>query len=170
VPIKLLITGLSGTGKSTLIERFAALGYKAVDLDSAEWSEFVEVHFEGDPASGDSPVEPNRDWVWHEDRVEALLSAQEPGILFVAGCAPNMRKFCPQFDYVVLLTAPSAVMAERLSMRVNNDYGKNPGELARVLAQREVIEPRLREIADYEIDSSASLDDVVRRILDIVQK
>lgn len=167
---RVLLTGLSGTGKSTLIERFAGLGYSAVDLDSEEWSEFVEVHFDGDPASGDSPVEPNRDWVWREDRLQTLLSAQESAIVFVAGCAPNMAKFRQSFDYVVLLTAPATAIVERLSKRTNNQYGKNPTELARVLAQHDVIEPRLREIADYEIDTSANVDEVVQRILDIVRR
>lgn len=139
-----------------------------MDLDSGEWSEFVDVRFDGDPMSGDSPVEPNRDWVWREDRVQALLSVREPGVLFVAGCAPNMSKFCSAFDYVILLSAPAAVMAARLQTRAGNEYGKDPQEMARVLAQRDVIEPQLRRLANYEIDTHASLDDVVRRILNIV--
>ena len=167
---RVLLTGLSGTGKSRLIEQFAVLGYKAVDLDSDEWSEWVGVHFEGEPTSGDSPVERNRDWVWREERVQALLSVQETGILFVAGCAANMVKFRPRFDSIILLTAPDAVTVERLLMRDNNQYGKRPEELARVLAQREVIEPKLRTLANYEIDTSASLDEVVRKILEVVKQ
>lgn len=166
---RVLLTGLSGTGKSTLIERFAALGYKAVDLDSDEWSEFVDVQFDGDPTSGDSPVEQSRDWVWREDRIHALLSEQEPDLLFAAGCASNMAKFRSSFDYIVLLTAPAAVMSERLAQRTDDQYGKRPEELARVLAQRDVIEPQLRKIADYEIDTSAQLDAVERRVLEIVR-
>lgn len=165
---RVLLTGLSGTGKSTLIERFAALGYRAVDLDSDEWSEFVDVQFDGDPASGYAPVEPNRDWVWREDRLETLLSEPAPDVLFVAGCAANMAKFRPAFNHVVLLTAPATVMSERLLTRTGNQHGKRPDELARVLAQRDVIEPKLRKIADYEIDTSAKIDAVVRRIFEIV--
>jgi len=40
---RILITGMSGTGKSTVIEQLATLGYKAVDLDNDEFSEWVDV-------------------------------------------------------------------------------------------------------------------------------
>ena len=166
----MLLTGLSGTGKSTIIDRLAARGFNAIDLDSDEWSEWVKVQFEGDPASGDSPVEPDRDWMWREDRVQTLLSSTQPAMLFVAGCAPNMAKFCDRFDYIVLLSAPADAIAERLMTRDNNEYGKRPEELARVLAQIDAIEPRLRKLADFEIDTSVNVDEVVRRLLVIDQK
>jgi broad-specificity NMP kinase len=82
---RILITGMSGTGKSTLTRELAARGFKAIDLDDAEWSEWTEVEFDGDPASGSSPVEPDRDWVWREDRVAELLDTRA---LKVELCTP----------------------------------------------------------------------------------
>jgi adenylate kinase family enzyme len=40
---RVLLTGMSGTGKSMLISELAARGYKAVDLDTDEWSEWVPI-------------------------------------------------------------------------------------------------------------------------------
>jgi predicted ATPase len=40
---------MSGTGKSTLISELAERGYKAVDVDADEWSEWVKLDFIGDP-------------------------------------------------------------------------------------------------------------------------
>ncbi len=37
---RVLLTGMSGTGKSTPIHELAARGYKAIDTASDEWSEW----------------------------------------------------------------------------------------------------------------------------------
>jgi hypothetical protein len=94
-----------------------------------------------------------------------LLATEDADVLFVSGAVRNQTKFYPQFDHVVLLTAPVAVITERLGMRTNNPYGKDPAELAEVLFLKETIEPALRRGAHLEIDTSIPLDDVVARVL-----
>jgi dephospho-CoA kinase len=156
---------MSGTGKSTLIGALAARGYKAVDADCDAYSEWVEC---GAADAAGSPVEPGRDWVWRADRIQELLSAEDADVLFLSGCASNMGQFLPQFDRVVLLSAPTDVIVERLATRTTNAYGKQPGEVARVLSLRETVEPLLRRAAGHEIDTSAPLDDVVVSLLRLV--
>jgi shikimate kinase len=158
---------MSGTGKSTVVVELAARAYHAVDLDCDEFSKWVDVMDDTDTAG--SSVEPNRDWVWREERVQELLSAEDADVLFVSGCAPNMGKFLPQFDHVILLSAPAQVIVERLATRTTNLYGKRPDEAARVLDLLTSVEPLLRRIADHEINTSASLDEVVATILRLAQ-
>jgi dephospho-CoA kinase len=114
-------------------------------------------------------VKPDRDWVWREDRIQQLLSTEDAGALFLSGCAPNMDKFLLQFDHVILLSAPPTVVVERLRTRTNNPYGKLPDEIARELDLRETVEPLLRNVAEHEIDTSASLEDVVATVLRLAQ-
>ncbi len=164
---RILITGMSGTGKSTVIGALAARGHKAVDADCDEFSEWVEST--GDSGSLGSTVEADRDWVWREDRIQDLLSTEDTDVLFLGGCAENMRKFLPQFDHVVLLSAPAEVLVERLATRTNNPYGKRPDEVARVLELVETVEPLLRRVAGHEIDASAPLEEVVATLLRLTQ-
>jgi dephospho-CoA kinase len=165
---RILVTGMSGTGKSSVIGELAARGYKAVDADSPAYSEWVEVS--GDTSALGSPEWGGRDWMWREDRIQDLLSTEDADLLFVSGCAANMGKFLPQFDHVVLLSAPAEVIVERLATRTTNAYGKRPEEVARTLELIETVEPRLRRVAGHEIDSSASLDEVVANLLQLVQQ
>lgn len=164
---RILLTGMSGTGKSTVICELAARGYKAVDADCDEFSQWVQVN--GDASISVSPVEASRDWVWREDRIQALLSTEDTDVLFLSGCAENMPRFFPQFDSIVLLSAPADVIVERLRTRTGNQYGKRPAEIARVLNLIESVEPLLRRAAGHEIDTSASLEKVVATVLRLAQ-
>ena len=160
---RVLLTGMSGTGKSTVIAELATRGDKAVDTDDGGLSEVVRV-----PDDEPTGLEPGQDWVWREDRIQALLSTADADVLFLSGCSPNQGKFYPQFDHIILLSAPAPLIVERLATRTNNLYGKRPEEVARVLGLRQTVEPLLRSGAGHEIDTSVPLDQVVATVLRIV--
>ena len=124
---RVLITGMSGTGKSSVIAELAARGYNAVDADEGGLSELVSV-----PLDELTGLGPGQDWVWREDRIKELLSSGDTDPLFLSGCSPNQGKFYPQFDHIFLLTAPPAIIVERLATRTTNPYGKRLEEVARV--------------------------------------
>lgn len=155
---KILITGMSGTGKSAVTRELGARGFDAIDTDSDEWSEWQNVPLFGDPAGAAVEL----DWVWREDRIERLLEVQSEDPLFVSGCKSNQGKFYPQFDHIVLLSAPTDVILDRIGRRTSNSWGKSDDERALILEQIETVEPLLRATSDVEIDTAAtSLDEVV---------
>jgi hypothetical protein len=69
---------------------------------------------------------------------------------------------------ILLLSAPAAIIVERLAARTNHAYGKRPSGVARVLSLIQTIEPFLRKTAAHEVDTSAPLDQVVETILRLV--
>ena len=163
---RVLITGLSGVGKSTVITALAARGYKAIDADTRAYSHWVAASEVADAAG--TPVEADRDWVWREERITELLATRDTDLLFVSGTAPNMRQFLPDFDHVILLSAPAAVIVERLATRTTNTYGKQPDEVLRELDLIHSVEPLLRRIADHEIITTVPVEDVLADILAVV--
>jgi shikimate kinase len=145
---RVLLTGMSGTGKSSVVRELAARGYKAVDTDDG-WSE----------------TQPDGRQLWREDAIQELLSTEDADVLFVAGCEENQAKFHPQFDQIVLLSAPVETLTARLATRADNPYGKEPEELRRFLDDVATVEPLLRRIATHEVETTMPLNDVVATIL-----
>jgi dephospho-CoA kinase len=147
-----LITGMSGTGKSTVLVKLGRLGHRVVDTDSDRWSHWVTL------------PDGSADWVWREDAIAELLTGHQHGKLFVAGCKSNQGRFYPLFDHVVLLSAPAEVLLARIAVRTTNSFGKTGAERDQILRDLEDVEPLLRRTATVELDASAPLEDVVRRI------
>ena len=138
-----LVTGMSGTGKSSALAELARRGHRVVDTDYGGW-----IEREAEP-------------LWRENRIDQLLDEHEDGVLFVSGCVANQGKFYPRFDAIVLLSAPADVILERVVGRSTNDFGKTDSGRERILSDLAAVEPRLRRGATAEIDTRAPLAEVV---------
>ncbi len=145
----ILVTGMSGTGKSTALVELARRGHRVADTDYGDWSEDV-------PLAGEAGSEQ----LWREDRIEALLAEHSDGALFVSGCVANQVKFYPRFDAIVLLSAPVDVVLQRVASRRTNNFGKTDAERARIVDDLRTIEPLLRAGATVEIDTRKPVDEV----------
>jgi RNase adaptor protein for sRNA GlmZ degradation len=155
---KVLITGMSGTGKSAALRVLGERGHRVVDTDTGQWSHWVI-------SPGGSP-----DWIWREDAIAALLATHQQDHLFVAGCKTNQGKFYPQFDHIALLSAPADILLARIAARTGNPYGKHPAERAQILQDLAEVEPLLRATATIEIDATAPLTQVVQHLEELTRR
>jgi shikimate kinase len=146
---RILLTGMSGTGKSSVIAVLRQRGFQGIDMDEPGWS----TH----DAAGNQQ--------WDEARLQAALDTAGDATLFISGCAESQVRFYPQLTDIILLSAPAEVLAERLRTRTNNPYGKRPEELEEVLGYLETVEPLLRRGATYEIKTTMPLSQVVEAVL-----
>ena len=139
---RILVTGMSGTGKSTALAELAQRGFRVVDTDDPPWSEWSES---------------DGGYVWREDLVTDLLAGDDGPTLYVSGTVSNQGRFYPRFDAVVLLSAPAEVLLERIESRTTNDYGKSAEERALILEHIAEVEPLLRAGCTHEIDAAQPL-------------
>ncbi|MEV0149285.1 MULTISPECIES: AAA family ATPase [unclassified Nonomuraea] len=154
---RILVTGMSGTGKSTALEMLAARGHGAVDTDTDRWSHWVTL------------PDGSTDWVWREQAISDLLADHREGALFVAGCKSNQGRFYSRFDHVVLLSAPADVILARIAARTDNPFGKRPEEREAILRDLADVEPLLRATSTVEIDASAPIDRVVQQLEELAK-
>jgi broad-specificity NMP kinase len=140
---------MSGTGKSTALDELRKLGFETVDTDVGGWTEW----------SGQESG-----YLWREDRIGELLARDRDVPLYVSGTVSNQGRFYPQFDAVVLLSAPAEVLLGRLSGRSTNDYGKPQEERDLILEHLATVEPLLRATCTHEIDASRPVEEVVAEL------
>lgn len=144
----LLVTGMSGTGKSAVLQALAARGHHVVDTDDPGWST--------DARTPDGDVER----LWVGAKIAAMLDEQVAGHRFISGCVRNQGSFYGRFDAVVLLSAPLPVLLERVDSRTSNSFGKVEHERTRILRDHAEIEPLLRATATVEIRTDRPLSEV----------
>lgn len=142
-----LVTGMSGTGKSSALAELARRGHRVLDTDDPGWI------VESRTPSGNEPV-------WDLHKIGALLDRHRAGWLFVAGCVANQRALYDRFDAVVLLSAPVDVILERVTDRAN-PFGSSSADRAKIASDLAAYEPLLRGGADHEIVTTAAIGDVV---------
>lgn len=152
--VRVLLTGMSGAGKSTVLAELARRGHRVVDTDDPGWSEELPA-----PEGGVEQL-------WVEPRVAALLAAHDDVV--VSGCARNQGRFA--FDVVVLLSAPAEVLLSRLATRTTNPFGRSEADRARVLADLEAVEPLLRASATEEVRTDRPLLQVVADVVAGVER
>jgi hypothetical protein len=133
------VTGLSGTGKSSVVARLRDLGHWKVDADDdgvSGWRNHATGEIVPSPPIGKRPT----DWLdrfgWSIDvhRVQELRDSADGRVGFLFGAVENEAEILSFADVVVCLIADADTLGQRLATRRTNDFGKAPGDIDAVLS------------------------------------
>jgi dephospho-CoA kinase len=164
------ITGVSGTGKSTVRLELARRGYQSFDTDEdgiAVWrlrTTGEQVH---DPGDGNHPDTWLRDhgWTISRTRVEELALLANDRVVFLCGSVENEDEVRDLFHTVICLVLDDSTLKERLANRTTNKFGKAPVELEAILQWNRTIEATYRDFGALVINADQPLDDIVDQVL-----
>ena len=144
-----LVTGMSGTGKSTVLVELGRRGFATHDMDEP----------------GRSFMDANGHQRWDLVTLTAVAKRNLGRPFFVSGCSEDQTAVRHLFTHMVLLSLPSDLLVERIARRTTNDFGKRPAEMAEILESLEHVEPLLRRNATLEIVTTEDVAAVTDRIL-----
>ncbi|HVS78809.1 MAG TPA: AAA family ATPase [Candidatus Saccharimonadales bacterium] len=169
--MRYLITGVAGTGKSTLAKELRRRGYAAYDTEEG-FSYYV------DKRTGERcayPKHPSPQWYENHERVfdekilMNLFKKHSDETLFVCSITANQAKFYPKFNKIFLLTAPDEVITHRLGTRTNNYFGRHPVDLQRVIGRHQQFDDELKALGAIPVDSTRPIEAVADDILNLSQ-
>lgn len=159
-----LITGIAGTGKSTLKEVFESDGYASYDIDNGFASWINRTTSEVAPYGTCMPMTLKHDWLADIDKIRATQDASEQDTYFF-GSAHNLFQHTDIFRTVFLLSYPDeATLRERILHRTGNDYGKRPGELDDIIGYWKAYEQSFIDKGSVVIDCPEPVESIVRII------
>jgi adenylate kinase family enzyme len=165
------ITGCSGAGKTAIAAVLARRGLAAIDADDDPLlarSVDAAGHVVEEP---EEPEEPDfawlsrHSWAWNPARLDELIRAAAPAVLYVCGGADNELEMADRFGQVFLLEIDEPTMLARIDARQDNDWGRIGDTREYLRRKLPELQDRLRASGAIPIDARQPLDQVADAIL-----
>jgi dephospho-CoA kinase len=161
------LTGVAGTGKSTIAKALSDRGIAAFDICAdprlCYWRDrFTKTPVETERGVGKVWLEKN-EHVCSVTKLKQLFHSHS-GTIVVAGYASNQGEYLALFDKVLFLHCSAKTLLHRLQSRTNSTFAKTAEEQAAVAAQSERAIPKLLAQGAIPISSEGSIAEVVERV------
>lgn len=164
-----IVTGISGAGKSTIACELTRRGLTVLDSDNDPGLARFE-NREGtvveEPEAPDLAWLAEHFWNWDPARLDELIQAAAPATLYICGGADNQIELADRFTHFILLEIDEPTMLARLDdPDRHNDWGR-VGDSREFLRRRlSGYQADLRAIGAIPIDATQPIDQVVDAIL-----
>ena len=171
--MKILITGVSGTGKSTICKNLINLGYEASDIENIKgmfemYHKDTKAVFEEFDNSIPHHIK-SAEWICDIGKLKKLVESKKSGIAFYCGVASNMDDLIPLFDKVIVLQPDPDVLNVRLKNREGtDDIGNNQNGRDVILGWKDWWEKEMHKKGGILVNANASSQKTTEKILDIL--
>jgi dephospho-CoA kinase len=165
---KIFITGISGTGKTTISHVLNSKGIYSISIDEVPglcvWKNKVTGKKVDFKAELNKDFIDNNDWVCDVGTLQELLKVNKE-VVVVLGSVANQNEFLNLFDKVLLLQCKPETFIKRIMERKDNDFGKDKSAQELILSWHQEFESELLKKGAISIDVEGSIDTVVEAIV-----
>jgi shikimate kinase len=173
----ILITGTNGAGKSAVYRELNARGFEAYGSDENQLAGWVDKTTQLPVSMPPREIWAKPEWAeqndWRFDRGKLEVLAERARAraqkIFICGCAANEAEVWDLFSKVLYLIIDEDTVRQRLSARIENQYGKEPHELSAILSWLRNARADYTRFGAEIVDASRPLVEVVDEILSLVR-
>jgi len=166
--MKIYITGVAGTGKTSIARALKEKGISAIDLDTISHMENKTtgeiVHW--NPGASDEWIQAH-DWVCDIPKLKDFLSISENSV--VVGHTANQKDYLSLFDKIFVLSCRPETITQRIQNRTDNDFGKHPEDLARILNWNKEFTGWMLELGAEVLDGEKPLNEIVKHLISLLK-
>ncbi len=168
----ILISGVGGSGKTTLAHELKARGYETYDMEEAP-DLFQMIH----KTTGDVVVDLDTfdnndvenikqyDWNINRNELKRLIAKQQDDVAFYCGIASNQDDVLNLFTKVIILVANPDTIITRLKSRKDNEHGHTEDVRAWVLSWKDWWEDHALEKGGIAVEADADANTVADRLI-----
>lgn len=166
---KVYITGVSGTGKTTIAKELEKRGFYTISIDEVEnlcsW-----VHQPTGEKHGGKDTEltlefvDEHDWILDTEYLNKLLE-KRVDVAFVLGMAVNQKDFLGMFDKIILLECSPETFTRRIDERTDNDFGKDPEIRKQIVVRCVTYAKEMLALGAISVNTEKQLNEVVDEIV-----
>lgn len=169
--MKVLITGISGTGKTAIGKCLAERGYCVMDVDQedgvCDWYDRKTDNLVDYEAILDRDFIENHKWICSKEKIRVFLEKSDTAI--AVGMPDNMDELVSLFDKIILLQCSPDTFLSRIASRTDNDFGKDPTAKEFLLDRYQKFESQVLGLRAIPVNTEDSLDVVVSKIVGLIQ-
>jgi shikimate kinase len=165
------ITGISTSGKSTMVKELSEQGYEAHDLEHNGISAWFNKETGTRDAEFGQIPERTKEWLdAHEwrismDWVNDIAKKAADRTIFLCGGGANEKGVIALCDKVIWLKTDEETIRQRVNIPRDHTYGTRPHELAAAIEGNIQKEKEYERMGAVMVDARQPLDKVVKDIL-----
>lgn len=169
----IFITGIAGSGKSTISRELRFAGQEACDIESDEFGLFMFIRKDTgerfvDYDNADMEKVASASWVCDTEKLKVLLAQQKKEYAFYCGIASNNKELMPLFTMSILLRADPQILSVRLSVREGtDDFANTPEGREALLNQKDEFEQEMIAEGAHVVDANPEPTEVVSKIVSL---
>ncbi len=167
--ISVLVTGVSGSGKTTACKALQELGYKAIDIEAIDGLYDLIDEKSGEIISGTrDDIKEGLDWNCNKVKLQNLVDLEEGELTFYCGGMSNTDEVWDIFNTVVVLTVSDKFTIHRLSARQSGEFGNTSDIRDWVLSWKHDLEKRWLEAGGVFVSAESSPAEVAKQITESI--
>ncbi len=165
----IFITGIAGSGKTTILKELKSRGYEVYDAD--EKLSFWANKSTGERASAsdhtlttDQKFFDEHDWYMDKSGVKKLAEKATNKPIFICGSVANEKEVWGDFEKVFCLYIDDESLIKRIKNRADKDFGKSEHELAHLLKLNQAVQSKYKSLGAKIIDATQPVEKIADEI------